>query len=77
MELLIDAEASRSQPPLLPRLSIHIQQHAPFRWNHARHENIILAIEIIGGFFVLMFFFLLIAIERHQRKIAEVLKIKE
>lgn len=45
--------------------------------NVAGHENIILAIEIIGGFFVLMFFFLLIAIERHQRKIAEVLKIKE
>jgi hypothetical protein len=36
-----------------------------------------LAIQIIGGFLGLMFFFLLIAIERHQRKIAMALKVTE
>lgn len=45
--------------------------------NIAGHENVMLAIQIIGGFLGLMFFFLLIAIERHQRKIAMALKVKE
>jgi hypothetical protein len=45
--------------------------------NVAGHANVILAIQIIGGFLVLMFFFLLIAIERHQRKIAVALKLKD
>ncbi|WP_206243624.1 hypothetical protein [Novosphingobium terrae] len=45
--------------------------------NIAGHANVILAIQIIGGFLVLMFFFLLIAIERHQRKIAVTLKVKD
>jgi hypothetical protein len=45
--------------------------------NIAGHENLMLAIQIIGGFLALMFFFLLIAIERHQRKIALALKVRE
>lgn len=45
--------------------------------NIAGHANVILAMQIVGGFLILMFFFLLIAIERHQRKIAVALKTKD
>ena len=34
------------------------------------HLSLMIALQILGGFLVLMFFFLLIAIERHQRKLA-------
>lgn len=33
--------------------------------------SLLTALQIVGGFLALMFFFLLIAIERHQRKLAE------
>jgi hypothetical protein len=35
------------------------------------HLSLTTALQILGGFLVLMFFFLLIAIERHQRKLAK------
>lgn len=38
------------------------------------HGQINHAMQIFGGFIVLMFFFLLIAIERHQRRIGQALK---
>ena len=34
------------------------------------HVSLMTALQILGGFLVLMFFFLLIAIERHQRRLA-------
>lgn len=34
------------------------------------HLSLMTALQILGGFLILMFFFLLIAIERHQRKLA-------
>ena len=36
------------------------------------HLSLFTALQILGGFLVLMFFFLLIAIERHQRRLAQV-----
>jgi hypothetical protein len=38
------------------------------------HLSLVTALQIAGGFLVLMFFFLLIAIERHQRRIAAELR---
>lgn len=34
------------------------------------HLSLVTALQILGGFLILMFFFLLIAIERHQRRLA-------
>lgn len=35
------------------------------------HLSLMTALQILGGFLILMFFFLLIAIERHQRRLAQ------
>lgn len=35
------------------------------------HLSLVTALQILGGFLILMFFFLLIAIERHQRRLAQ------
>jgi hypothetical protein len=39
--------------------------------NARGQESILTAVKVAGGFLALMFFFLLIAIERHQRKLAK------
>ncbi|WP_066799452.1 hypothetical protein [Sphingomonas soli] len=41
------------------------------------HVDLATALRIFGGFLALMFFFLLIAIERHQRRIAAVLPVTD
>jgi hypothetical protein len=45
--------------------------------NEEGKSALITALQIVGGFLILMFFFLLIAIERHQRKLAAQARLEE
>jgi len=62
--------SSVSRPPRAPASTAEAERQGIVAGIADGHLSLMTALQLIGGFLVLMFFFLLTAIERHQRKLA-------